>query len=216
MIDIKDILKITGIFPILAYAEPDSAAPAAKALVEGGLPVLEVLMRDEQAMNNLKRILLEVPEITAGAGTILTLDQAKEAIDIGAKFIVLPGYHEKIVEYCIDHDTLVVPGCVTAAELMQAYEHGIEIVKFFPVFQMGGIETIQMLSGPFGSMRFMVTGDLNGENFLPLLCCDKIIAAGGDWMFQEQDALKNRDFEQISRNLRNSVMRVQNMRCLKK
>ena len=91
MINIKDILKITGIFPILAYAEPDSAAPAAKALVEGGLPVLEVLMRDEQAMNNLKRILLEVPEITAGAGTILTLDQAKEAIDIGAKFIVLPG-----------------------------------------------------------------------------------------------------------------------------
>ncbi len=95
MINIKDILKITGIFR--SWRMPSRTVPPLrqKALVEGGLPVLEVLMRDEQAMNNLKRILLEVPEITAGAGTILTLDQAKEAIDIGAKFIVLPGYHEK-------------------------------------------------------------------------------------------------------------------------
>ena len=91
-----DVLNVTGIMPILAYAERDSAAPAARALVEGGLPVLEVLMRDEYAMQNLKTILREVPEIIAGAGTILTLDQAKEAIDIGAKFLVLPGYSEKI------------------------------------------------------------------------------------------------------------------------
>lgn len=210
-----DVLNVTGIMPILAYAERDSAAPAARALVEGGLPVLEVLMRNEYAMQNLKTILREVPEIIAGAGTILTLDQAKEAIDIGAKFLVLPGYSEKIVDYCDRNHVTVVPGCVTPAELMSAYEHNVEIVKFFPVIQMGGVATIEQLSGPFPSMRFVVTGSLDGENFLPFMTCDRIIAAGGDWMFQEHDALKNRDFEQISRNLRDSILKVQNMRNAK-
>ena len=210
-----DVLNVTGIMPILAYAERDSAAPAARALVEGGLPVLEVLMRDEYAMQNLKTILREVPEIIAGAGTILTLDQAKEAIDIGAKFLVLPGYSEKIVDYCDRNHVTVVPGCVTPAELMSAYEHNVEIVKFFPVIQMGGVATIEQLSGPFPSMRFVVTGSLDGKNFLPFMTCDRIIAAGGDWMFQEHDALKNRDFEQISRNLRDSILKVQNMRNAK-
>ena len=166
-------------------------------------------------MQNLKTILREVPEIIAGAGTILTLDQAKEAIDIGAKFLVLPGYSEKIVDYCDRNHITVVPGCVTPAELMSAYEHNVEVVKFFPVIQMGGVATIEQLSGPFPSMRFVVTGSLDGENFLPFMTCDRIIAAGGDWMFQEHDALKNRDFEQISRNLRDSILKVQNMRNAK-
>jgi 2-dehydro-3-deoxyphosphogluconate aldolase/(4S)-4-hydroxy-2-oxoglutarate aldolase len=208
----KDVLDVTGICPILAYVDTDSAVPAAQALVDGGLPVLEVLMRDEHAMLNLKNIIRDVPEIVVGAGTILTIDQAKEAIDIGAKFLVLPGYNEKIVDLCCKRSVLVVPGCVTAAELMSAHEYGLEIIKFFPVIQMGGIPTIENLGGPFPMMRFIVTGNLDAENFLPFLKCPKILAAGGDWMFQEQDALKNRDFEQISRNLKNSVLRVQKMR----
>lgn len=207
-----DVLKVTGIFPILAYAETGSAAPAARALVEGGLPIIEVLMRDAHAMNNLKTIIKEVPEILAGAGTILTVDQAKEAIDIGAKFLVMPGYSEKIVDLCTKNNIMVVPGCVTASDLMSANEHGLEIIKFFPVYQMGGSATIEMLSGPFPKMRFVVTGNLDGDNFLPFLACNKIIAAGGDWMFQEYDALKDKNYDQISRNLRNSVLKVQNMR----
>lgn len=212
MFNVMDVLNVTGIFPILAYAETDSAVPAARAMVDGGLPVLEVLMRDEHAMQNLKNILREVPELMAGAGTILTVDQAKQAIDIGAKFIVMPGFSEKIVRLCVDNNVLVVPGCVTATELMAANEYGLELIKFFPIYEMGGAATIDMLSGPFPSMRFMVTGNLHGDNFLPLLQCSHIIAAGGDWMFQEHDALKNKDYDQISRNLRNSILRVQNMR----
>lgn len=210
-----DVLNVTGICPILAYAETDSAVPAARALVEGGLPVMEVLMRDEHAMKNLKNIIKEVPEIVAGAGTILTVDQAKEAIDIGAKFMVLPGFSEKIVKLALDNNVLPIPGCVTATELMAANEYGLEAIKFFPVYQMGGIPTIENLAGPFPKMRFVVTGNLDGENFLPFTACKKVLAAGGDWMFQEKDALKNKDFEQISRNLRNSILKVQNMRNTK-
>lgn len=215
MFNMMDVIHVTGIFPILAYAETESAVPAARALVDGGLPVLEVLMRDEHAMRNLKNIIKEVPEIMAGAGTILTVDQAKEAIDIGAKFIVMPGFSEKIVDLCVRNHVLPVPGCVTATELMAAHEYGLEFIKFFPIYEMGGANTIEMLSGPFPEMRFMVTGNLHGGNFLPLLKCSKIIAAGGDWMFQEEDTLKNKNYEQISRNLRNSILRVQNMRNTK-
>lgn len=212
MFNIMDVLNVTGIFPILAYAETDSAVPAARAMVDGGLPVLEVLMRDEHAMQNLKQIIKEVPELMAGAGTILNVEQAKQAIDLGAKFIVMPGFSEKIVELCLHNHVLPVPGCVTATELMAANEYDLELIKFFPIYEMGGTATIDMLSGPFPTMRFMVTGNLHGGNFLPLLQCSRVIAAGGDWMFQELDALKNKDYDQISRNLRNSILQVQNMR----
>lgn len=106
-------------------------------MVTGGLPIMEILMRNEHAMNNLKNVIKEVPEIIAGAGTILTVDQAREAIDIGAKFIVLPGFSEKIVNLCAKSDIMVIPGCVTATELMAANEYNLEIIKFFPVCSMG-------------------------------------------------------------------------------
>lgn len=210
-----DVLNVTGILPILAYAPSECAVPAGRALLQGGLPILEVLMRSENALDNLKNIIREVPELTVGAGTVLTLEQAKAAIDVGAKFIVLPGFHERIVDFCINNNTLVVPGCVTATELMAANDYGLELIKFFPVHEMGGRETIEALSGPFPQMRFVVTGNLHGGNFLPLLKCSKIIATGGDWMFQEKNALNERDYEQISRNLRNSILQVQNMRNAK-
>ena len=109
----KDVLKVTGIAPIIAYAEPEQAVPAAKALVAGGLPVVEVLMRNEHAMGNLERIARDVPEIVAGAGTIITLDQAKAAIDHGAQFIIMPGIGRQVVEYCIDRKIPVIPNCIT-------------------------------------------------------------------------------------------------------
>lgn len=108
----KDVLKVTGIAPIIAYAEPEQAVPAAKALVAGGLPVVEVLMRNEHAMGNLERIARDVPEIVAGAGTIITLDQAKAAIDHGAQFIIMPGIGRQVVEYCIDKKIPVIPNCL--------------------------------------------------------------------------------------------------------
>ena len=130
----KDVLKVTGIAPIIAYAEPEQAVPAAKALVAGGLPVVEVLMRNEHAMGNLERIARDVPEIVAGAGTIITLDQAKAAIDHGAQFIIMPGIGRQVVEYCIDRKIPVIPNCITPGEMTMAVEYGLDMVKFFPIY----------------------------------------------------------------------------------
>ena len=183
----KDVLKVTGIAPIIAYAEPEQAVPAAKALVAGGLPVVEVLMRNEHAMGNLERIARDVPEIVAGAGTIITLDQAKAAIDHGAQFIIMPGIGQQVVEYCID------------------------MVKFFPIYQLGGLATLNEYTGAYPMLHFLVTGMLNETNFLPLLENRKVIC-GGDWMFTQGQALVNNDYALIARNLRESVYQAQDLR----
>lgn len=211
-----DLMKLTGICPILAMAQPEDAVPAARALVDGGLPMLEVLMKNETSAMNMAKIAKEVPQMNVGAGTVLSADQAERLIDLGAKFIVLPGFSRSVVEVCLKRGVMVLPGCVTPTEIMMALDYGIKAVKFFPVFQMGGIDTLAQLNGgPFPDVKFVVTGSLNSENFLSLVEYPGTLAAGGDWMFQDHDALKNRDFKQIARNIRESVCRVQDMRGAK-
>lgn len=208
----KDVLKVTGICPIIARCESDSAADAARALVAGGVPVVEVLQRFENSGSNLEKIVREVPEICAGAGTVVNVRQAEEAIDRGAQFIVMPGFGRQVVEYCLKKNVPVVPGCVTAAEITTALEYGIDIVKFYPVYQLGGLSVLDEYSGTFPNVRYMVTGALNETNFLPLMKNRSILAAGGDWMFTQGNALVNRDFDLIARNLRASVTAVQDLR----
>lgn len=210
-----DILKLTGICPILACAEPDQAAPAARALVEGGLPIIEVLQRDKNALENLKTIIKEVPQAYAGAGTVLTVRQAEEVIDAGAKFVVMPGFKKEVVETCLKHNVMVIPGCCTPTEIMMVADYDIKIAKFFPFYQMGGTETLNEISGPYPDMKFIVTGALRLDNFIPALESPKTLAAGGDWMFQEHNALKNRDYKQISANMRHSVLKVLDWRASK-
>ena len=208
----NDVLKVTGICPIIARCESDSAADAARALVAGGVPVAEVLQRFENSGSNLEKIVREVPEICAGAGTVVNVRQAEEAIDRGAQFIVMPGFGRQVVEYCLKKNVPVVPGCVTAAEITTALEYGIDIVKFYPVYQLGGLSVLDEYSGTFPNVRYMVTGALNETNFLPLMKNRSILAAGGDWMFTQGNALVNRDFDLIARNLRASVTAVQDLR----
>lgn len=210
-----DILKLTGICPILACAEPDQAAPAARALAEGGLPIIEVLQRDRNALENLRTIAEEVPEVYAGAGTVLNVRQAEEVIDAGARFVVMPGFKKEVVEVCLKHNIMVIPGCCTPTEVMMIADYDIKIAKFFPFYQMGGTAALNEISGPYPDMRFIVTGALHSGNFLPALKSPKALAAGGDWMFQDHDALKNRDYRQISANMRHSVLRVLDQRAEK-
>lgn len=208
----NDVLKVTGVCPIIARCESDCAVDAAKALAAGGVPVAEVLLRFENSASNMERIACEAPEVCVGAGTIVNVRQAEEAIDRGAQFIVMPGFGRQVVEYCLKKNVPVVPGCVTPAEFVMALEYGIDIVKFFPVYQMGGLSVLDEYSGTFPNIRYMVTGALNETNFLPLMKNRNILAAGGDWMFTQGNALANRDFDLIAKNLRASVTAVQDLR----
>lgn len=208
----RDILKTTGLCPILASCESESAVPAARALAAGGVPVVEVLQRFENSLSNMEKIAKEVPEICVGAGTVTTLRQAEELIDKGAQFIIMPGFGRQVVEYCLKKNVPVVPGCVTAAEITMALEYGCDIVKFYPVYQLGGLSVLNEYSGTFPTVRYMVTGALNETNFLPLMECKNVLAAGGDWMFTQGQALKNKDYELIAKNVRASVSQVRDLR----
>ena len=211
------ILKTTGICPIMVAPELDFAADAAHAIAEGGLPVCEVLLhRDEDSLNRIKKIALEAPEVTVGAGSVISIRDAEEALDAGAKFFVAPGFVPEVVEFALKRDIPILPGCVTASDISMALNYGINILKFFPIYQLGGAETLaQYHGGPFGKVEWVVTGGLNGKNFLPFAEIDYVLASGGDWMFAENNAVNDKNYEQIVLNMRKTIKDVLNLRAQK-
>ena len=211
------ILKTTGICPIMVAPELDFAADAAHAIAEGGLPVCEVLLhRDEDSLNRIKKIALEAPEVTVGAGSVISIRDAEEALDAGAKFFVAPGFVPEVVEFALKREIPILPGCVTASDISMALNYGINILKFFPIYQLGGAETLaQYHGGPFGKVEWVVTGGLNGKNFLPFAEIDYVLASGGDWMFAENNAVNDKNYEQIVLNMRKTIKDVLNLRAQK-
>ena len=208
------ILKTTGICPIMVAPELSFAADAAHALAEGGLPVCEVLLhRDDDSLNRIKSIAKNAPEVIVGAGSVISLRDAEEAMEAGAKFFVAPGLVPEVVEFAMKKNMPILPGCVTASDISTALNYGIDILKFFPVYQMGGAETLaQYHGGPFGKVEWVVTGGLNGKNFLPFAGIDYVLASGGDWMFAENNAVNEKNYGQIVKNTRKTVNDVLEVR----
>ena len=209
------ILKTTGICPIMVAPEVDFAADAAHAIAEGGLPVCEVLLhRDEYSLDRIKKIAKNAPEVTVGAGSVISIKDAEEALDAGAKFFVAPGFVPEVVEFALKKDIPILPGCVTASDISKALNYGINILKFFPIHQLGGADTLaQYHGGPFGNVEWVVTGGLNGKNFLPFAGIDYVLASGGDWMFAENNAVNEKNYEQIVLNTRKTIKDVLDLRA---
>ena len=212
----KNILKTTGICPIMVAPELDFAADAAHALAEGGLPVCEVLLhRDEDSLNRINEIAKNVPEVMVGAGSVISIKDAEEAIDAGAKFFVAPGFVPEVVEFALKKNMPILPGCVTASDISMALNYGINILKFFPIYQLGGADTLaQYHGGPFGNVEWVVTGGLNSKNFLPFAEIDYVLASGGDWMFAENNAVNDKNYEMIVDNTRRTIKDVLDLRSI--
>ncbi len=134
---------------------------------------------------------------------MLSVAQAKEAIDNGATFIVTPGLDEEIVAFCQERNVPVVPGCLTPTEVQKAYKMGLRVLKFFPA--TNGEVTIPMYQGPFADVRFIPTGGISEDNMGSLLKCKNVLAVGGAWMFFKNDALKNKNYEAICENIHSSL-----------
>ena len=210
------ILKTTGICPIMVAPELDFAADAAHAIAEGGLPVCEVLLhRDEDSLNRIKAIAKDAPEVIVGAGSVISVRDAEEALDAGAKFFVAPGLVPEVVEFALKKDVPILPGCVTASDISKALNYGINILKFFPIYQLGGT-LAQYHGGPFGNVEWVVTGGLNGKNFLPFAGIDYVLASGGDWMFAENNAVNEKNYDQIVLNMRRTIKDVLDLRAKNK
>lgn len=184
------------IIPVVVLNRAEDAKPLAKALCEGGLKCAEVTFRTDAAQESIRIMASEYPDMMVGAGTVLTTEQVDRAVKAGAKFIVSPGFDPEIVDYCIKKEIPVVPGCMTPSEVAQGVKRGLEVLKFFPAEQAGGIAMIKAMSAPYTSVRFMPTGGINAKNLEQYLSFGKIAACGGSWMVKA-DLIDAGDFDKI-------------------
>ncbi|MGB2868282.1 MAG: bifunctional 4-hydroxy-2-oxoglutarate aldolase/2-dehydro-3-deoxy-phosphogluconate aldolase [Bacteroidota bacterium] len=189
-------LGTLGIIPVVTIAHPEDAVPLAKALVEGGIPGAEITFRTDAAKEALSQITKADSSMLVGAGTVRSVEQVKEAVDRGARFIVSPGLNRKVVEYCIEKKIPVIPGVATPTEVEQAAEFGLEILKFFPAEANGGVAYLHALSAPFKNVKFIPTGGIDEKNLLSYLKLPKVLACGGSWMVKA-DLLEKKKFDEI-------------------
>jgi 2-dehydro-3-deoxyphosphogluconate aldolase/(4S)-4-hydroxy-2-oxoglutarate aldolase len=186
-----------GIIPVVVLNDAKDALPLGKALVEGGLPAAEVTFRTDAAEESIRIMAQNYPDLLVGAGTVLTVDQAKRAVAAGAKFVVAPGFDEEVVQYCLDNDIPVCPGTQTASEMMKALKMGLTKVKFFPAENAGGLKMIKAIGAALTALKFMPTGGINASNVREYLASDKIFCCGGSWMVKG-DLIKAGEFEKIT------------------
>lgn len=199
------------VVPVVVLEDAKDAAPLAKALCGGGLPCAEVTFRTAAAKDSIKAMSEAYPEMLVGAGTVLTKEQVDSAVEAGAKFIVSPGFDPEIVDYCLEKEIPVFPGCITPSEVAQAVKRGLRVVKFFPAEQFGGVATIKALSAPYVGLKFMPTGGVNAKNLESYLSCDKIIACGGSWMVKG-DLVRDGKFDEIQKMTEEAVKLVADIR----
>ena len=207
----KQISEI-GVVPVIKLNHPErDAAPLARALVAGGVPVAEVTFRAAGAATAIKLMAEECPDMLVGAGTVLTTAQVDEALAAGAKFIVTPGLDPDIVKYCQSKGVNVYPGCTTPTDYHTAYKLGLELIKFFPAEQSGGLAKIKAMSAPFPMFKVMPTGGISLKNLAEYIKAPVIAACGGSYMVTA-DLIDNNKWDEITDLCKQSVAIVKEAR----
>lgn len=181
MPDIDQILAAAPVIPVLVIDRLEDAVPIAEALVEGGLPVLEVTLRTPVALDAI-RIMKRVPGAIVGAGTVLDPDQLAAALDAGAGFIVSPGLTERLGQAASDSGIPFLPGVSTTGDVMRARDHGFSRLKFFPAEASGGLAVLKALSAVFAQMRFCPTGGITQQSAQSWLDLPAVACVGGSWL----------------------------------
>ena len=185
--DVMTRLANSIVVPVVVLDKAEDAVPTAKAMAAGGVDTMEITFRTACAPEAIKAVAENCPEVCVGAGTVLNLEQAKLAIEMGAKFIVSPGYSEEVVSWCVENNIPVAPGCVTPTEIMAALSHGLKMIKFFPANVYGGLNAMKNLSAPFVGVKFLPTGGVNAAYIKEYIDAPFIHAVGGSWVCPKAD-----------------------------
>ncbi len=196
--NIEESLAASRVVPIIQAEDPAVAVRTSRALASGGLLVAEIVLRTNNALECLRAVASEVPEMIAGAGTVLTAAQAAEAVEYGAQFIVSPGLDEGVVSMARSKGVPVYPGTYTPGEVQRALNLGLDTVKFFPASIAGGVPALKALTSVFRAMKFMPTGGVGPENLAEFLAVPSVVACGGSWL-TPADAVAKGDFGTIKR-----------------
>jgi len=186
------------VVPVVVLEDAKDAVPTANAMLAGGIDVMEITFRTAAAADAIKAVAENCPDMLVGAGTVLSLDQCKLAVEMGAKFIVSPGFDPEVVGWCIENDIVVCPGCVTPTEITAALKMGLRVVKFFPANVYGGLNAMKNLAAPFTMMKFIPTGGVNAANIKDYVDAPFIHAVGGSWVCPKADIAAN-NWEKITK-----------------
>jgi Entner-Doudoroff aldolase len=210
--DVYEKIRSLKIIPVAVIENSDQAIPLGKALISAGLPVLEITFRTEAAAEAIRKVSKELPSLFIGAGTVLKVEQVQQAIKAGAKFIVTPGFNPKVVDFCVNHNIVIIPGLNTPTMIEWALERGITFVKFFPADISGGSKMLKILSGPYPDMRFMPTGGVNNESMIEYLKLNNVLAVGGSWIVPK-DLISASNFAEITRRTKEAldIIKTQNL-----
>ena len=180
-------LRNAGVVPVVVLERAEDAVPAARAMLAGGVDVMEITFRTAAAAEAIRNVAAECPEMLVGAGTVLTVEQCEKAVALGAKFIVSPGFDAEIVDWCVERGVAVAPGCVTPTEIMAALKRGLSVVKFFPAGIYGGLKAMKALAAPFGQVKFIPTGGVSADNLAEYAAAPFVHAMGGSWLCPKAD-----------------------------
>lgn len=200
-----------GVVPVIKIEDAGDASPLAESLIAGGIPAAEVTFRTSCAAEAIEVMVREFPDMAVGAGTVLTVAQADEAMEAGAKFIVSPGFDAAVVRYCVSRGVPVLPGCVTPTEIIAAMNLGLDTVKFFPASDFGGVRTIKALSAPFGHMKFVPTGGVSEENLADYLSLSCVLFVGGSYIATGA-MIKSHDWDAVTAKAKKSAEIVKAIR----
>lgn len=197
-------IGLIGLVPVVVFDSMEHVTETAKAMIEGGLPIMEITLRTEHGLPAIKKISEEYPGILLGAGTVLKLQQAKDAVKAGAKFIVSPGLNDEIVKWCMDNDILITPGAVTPTEIEHALSLRLNIIKFFPANVYGGVNGCKALYGPYRMIKFVPTGGVSLKNLSEFADKKYIHAIGGGWLCSKAD-INAGDFKKVVQTVKDSI-----------
>jgi 2-dehydro-3-deoxyphosphogluconate aldolase / (4S)-4-hydroxy-2-oxoglutarate aldolase len=195
--NIRDIAGLAPVIPIITMDDAATAVPLARALVAGGLPVIEVTLRTEAALAAARAMIAEVPEAVIGLGTVTRREHIAAALNIGARFLVSPGFSAELAELVQQSGLPFLPGIATPSELMAALAAGFSILKFFPAEPAGGIDMLRALHGPFPDAAFCPTGGIDAAKAPSYLELPNVVAVGGSWV-APRPALITKDWQKIT------------------
>ena len=199
----RDVMQDAPVIPVIVLNDVAHAVPMARALLAGGIRMLEVTLRTPQALACMEAIAREVPEAVVGAGTVRSAADAQAASMAGAQFAVSPGYTPAVGRACRELGLPLLPGVATGSEIMMAQEDGLSELKFFPAMQAGGLAMLKAWSGPFGEVSFCPTGGVTLQNAPELLALPNVLCVGGSWLVPV-DAMNQGDWARVTQLARDA------------
>ncbi|MBN7123229.1 MULTISPECIES: bifunctional 4-hydroxy-2-oxoglutarate aldolase/2-dehydro-3-deoxy-phosphogluconate aldolase [Erwinia] len=203
-ISAEQILTSGPVVPVIVINKLEHAVPLAKALVAGGVRVLEVTLRTACALDAIRAIAKEVPDAIVGAGTVINPQQLREVTEAGAQFAISPGLTEDLLQAANAGTIPLIPGISTVSELMLGLDQGLREFKFFPAEANGGVKALQAIAGPFPQVRFCPTGGISPANYRDYLALNSVHCIGGSWLVPN-DALESGDYDRITSLAREAV-----------